>query len=178
MGDNFHGSTFGPSAVGAINLASGMTGNVGFREDDSYGDLASDVVNNTVVGDPDPWYEDCISYDQASLAGNNIGDLLNAKDVRGAISREDSRRRLLTFQEQTERRPQQHNVTPRPTASTVHQKPHTPAITIRSSFMPPRITNITSRQRASRKSGTMVRPIIFYDLTYFWKAADSGKCRR
>ena len=28
MSDNFHGSTFGPSAVGAINLASGMTGNV------------------------------------------------------------------------------------------------------------------------------------------------------
>ena len=28
MSDNFHGSTFGPSAVGAINLASGMTGGV------------------------------------------------------------------------------------------------------------------------------------------------------
>ena len=26
-----------------------MTGNVGFTQDDSYGDLASDVVNNTVV---------------------------------------------------------------------------------------------------------------------------------
>ena len=28
MSDNFHGSTFGPSAVGAINLASGMTGGI------------------------------------------------------------------------------------------------------------------------------------------------------
>jgi phospholipase C len=81
LADNFHGSTFGPSAVGAINLASGMTGNVGYTKDDSYGDLASDVVNNTVVGDPDPWYEDCISYDHVSLTGKNIGDLLDAKGV-------------------------------------------------------------------------------------------------
>ncbi|MGA8451322.1 MAG: alkaline phosphatase family protein [Candidatus Acidiferrales bacterium] len=81
MSDNFHGSTFGPSAVGAINLASGMTGNVNLSVDDSYGDLASDVVNNTIVGDPDPWYEDCVSYDQAGLAGKNIGDLLNAKNI-------------------------------------------------------------------------------------------------
>ena len=81
MSDNFHGSTFGPSAVGAINLASGMTGNVENSKDDSYGDLAYDVVNNTVIGDPDPWYEDCVGYDQVSLSGQNIGDLLNAKNI-------------------------------------------------------------------------------------------------
>ena len=81
MSDNFHGSTFGPSAVGAINLASGMTGNVNLSVDDSYGDLAYDVVNNTIIGDPDPWYEDCVAYDQAGLAGKNIGDLLNAKNI-------------------------------------------------------------------------------------------------
>ena len=69
MSDNFHGSTFGPSAVGAINLASGMTGNVNLSVDDAYGDLPYDVVNNTIIGDPDPWYEDCVAYDQAGLAG-------------------------------------------------------------------------------------------------------------
>lgn len=81
MSDNFHGSNFGPSAVGAINLASGMTGGIDLRADDAYGDLAYDVVNNTVIGDPDPWYEDCISYDHVALSGKNIGDLLNAKGV-------------------------------------------------------------------------------------------------
>jgi phospholipase C len=81
MSDNFHGTTFGPSAVGAINLASGMTGDVGLKADDAYGDLAYDVVNNTMVGDPDPWYEDCISYDHISFKGKNIGDLLNAKNI-------------------------------------------------------------------------------------------------
>jgi len=83
MSDNFHGSTFGPSAVGAVNLASGMTGNTdpAHTKDDSYGDLAFDVVNGTMVGDPDPWYEDCVSYDQTSLLGKNIGDLLNSQGV-------------------------------------------------------------------------------------------------
>jgi phospholipase C len=81
MSDNFHGSTFGPSAVGAVNLASGMTGNVELTADDSYGDLASDVVNNTMIGDPDPWYEDCYSYDRVSFSGKNIGDLLDAKNI-------------------------------------------------------------------------------------------------
>jgi phospholipase C len=81
MSDNFHGTTFGPSAVGAINLASGMTGNVRYTADDKYGDLSSDVVDNTMVGDPDPWYEDCYSYDRVSFRGKNIGDLLNAQNV-------------------------------------------------------------------------------------------------
>jgi len=81
MSDNFHGTNFGPSAVGAVNLASGMTGNVDLTADDSYGDLASDVVDNTMIGDPDPWYEDCYSYDRVSFSGQNIGDLLNANNV-------------------------------------------------------------------------------------------------
>jgi phospholipase C len=81
MSDNFHGSTFGPSAVGAINLASGMTGNIQYTADDQYGDLASDVVDNTMIGDPDPWYEDCYSYDRVSFSGKNIGDLLTKNNV-------------------------------------------------------------------------------------------------
>jgi phospholipase C len=58
-----------------------MTGGVNLTKDDSYHDLASDVVGTTMVGDPDPWYEDCVSYDQAGLSGKNIGDLLNAKNI-------------------------------------------------------------------------------------------------
>ncbi len=81
MSDNFHGTNFGPSAVGAVNLISGMTGNIRFSADDKYGDLAYDVVDNTMIGDPDPWYEDCFSYDRVSFRGKNIGDLLNAGGV-------------------------------------------------------------------------------------------------
>jgi phospholipase C len=83
MSDNFHGTTFGPSAVGAINLASGMTGNTdpAHTKDDSYGDLAYDVVNGSMIGDPDPWYEDCVAYDQTAMLGKNVGDLMNAKNV-------------------------------------------------------------------------------------------------
>ncbi len=81
MSDNFHGTNFGPSAVGAVNLASGMTGDIRYTADDKYGDLAYDVVDNTMIGDPDPWYEDCFSYDRVSFHGKNIGDLLNAQGV-------------------------------------------------------------------------------------------------
>ncbi|MGC1910711.1 MAG: alkaline phosphatase family protein [Candidatus Acidiferrales bacterium] len=81
MSDNSHGSTFGPSSVGAINLASGMTGNVDKTIDNATGGLARDVVNDTIIGDPSPLFEDCYSYDRASLKGPNIGDLLNAKGI-------------------------------------------------------------------------------------------------
>jgi phospholipase C len=34
-----------------------------------------------VTGDPDPYYDDCGSPDQASVTGKNIGDLLGAKHI-------------------------------------------------------------------------------------------------
>ena len=34
-----------------------------------------------MIGDPDPWYEDCFSYDRVSFHGKTIGDLLNAQGV-------------------------------------------------------------------------------------------------
>ena len=54
-----------------------------FERGDAYGDLAYDVVNNTIIGDPDPWYEDCVpaTISVAIRAVRNIGDLLNAKDI-------------------------------------------------------------------------------------------------
>jgi phospholipase C len=83
LNDNSFGTTFGPSTPGAVNMASGMTGNVDLAHsiDDSSGDLESDVVNAAIIGDPDPYYDDCGSPDQTSLKGKNIGDLLNAKGV-------------------------------------------------------------------------------------------------
>jgi len=83
MNDNHFGTNFGPSTPGALNVTSGMTGNADLRHsiDDSSGDLEKDVVNDSVIGDADPFYDDCGAPDQTSLYGKNIGNLMNAKGV-------------------------------------------------------------------------------------------------
>jgi phospholipase C len=78
MSDNSFGTTFGPSSPGAINLIAGDTGGVG---------LAINPPNNTVpdgnngtslIGDDQPYYDDCSTRDAVSLTGQNVGDLLNS----------------------------------------------------------------------------------------------------
>ncbi|MGC1130110.1 MAG: alkaline phosphatase family protein [Candidatus Acidiferrales bacterium] len=83
INDNFFDTNFGPSTPGALNVASGMTGNADLANsiDDSSGDLESDVVNGSVIGDADPFYDDCGAPDQTSVKGKNVGDLLNAKGI-------------------------------------------------------------------------------------------------
>ena len=91
LNDNSFGTTFGPSTPGAINLISGQTHAIGtFKTlDDASGDLKSDVLlaQATIIGDPDPLYDDCGSPDQAGFEANgaldnhNIGDLLNQKGL-------------------------------------------------------------------------------------------------
>jgi phospholipase C len=93
LNDNSFGTTFGPSTPGAINLVSGETHAIGtFKTlDDAAGDLTKgDVLLapvNTIIGDPDPIYDDCGSPDQAgyepngALDNHNVGDLLNKKGV-------------------------------------------------------------------------------------------------
>jgi phospholipase C len=90
MSDNSYGTTFGPSAVGAINLISGQTNGViatnaaaasggGSNID---GELASDGNGGiTVTGDPQPLGDACMTRDAVTLGGKNIGDLLNAVNV-------------------------------------------------------------------------------------------------
>ena len=77
MSDNSFNTTFGPSAPGAVNLISGQTHGVAA----SLGNISSDVVEGTLIGDADPLYDDCGSPDQVGLSGKNIGDLLNSKGV-------------------------------------------------------------------------------------------------
>jgi len=83
LNDNGFDTNFGPSTPGAINVVSGMTGNadLGHSIDDSGKDLENDVVNGSVIGDADPFYDDCGSPDQTSVTGQNIGNLLNAKGI-------------------------------------------------------------------------------------------------
>jgi len=81
MSDNSFGSTFGPSTVGAINLASGDTGGVtrAIRGGAGPADVVADGrLGFSVIGDPQPFYDDCSTRDSVALSGKNIGDQLNA----------------------------------------------------------------------------------------------------
>src|SRR6266699_940740 len=72
MRDNSYDTVFGPSTPGALNLVSGQTHGAS---------AASSVVSGTVIGDPDPLYDDCstTSGSTVSMSGKNVGDLLNAR---------------------------------------------------------------------------------------------------
>jgi phospholipase C len=82
LNDNFYGTNFGPSTPGALNVISGMTGgadpaaNVGAT-------AAGDVVDGSVIGDPDPFYDDCSGSERVGMlsTNKNIGNLLSAKGV-------------------------------------------------------------------------------------------------
>ncbi|MGB0033859.1 MAG: alkaline phosphatase family protein [Candidatus Acidiferrales bacterium] len=88
MSDNSFGTTFGPSTPGVLNLVSGQTAGADLIHsvDDSSNDLEADVLQlpgiATVIGDADPFYDDCAgNFDRTSLIGPNIGDRLNAKGI-------------------------------------------------------------------------------------------------
>jgi phospholipase C len=77
MSDNSFDTDFGPSTVGALNLVAGQTHGV------TPTDISGNTANGTVIGDPRPLYDDCASTfsNRVSMAGTNVGDLLNAKGV-------------------------------------------------------------------------------------------------
>jgi phospholipase C len=84
MSDNSFGTTFGPSAPGAINLAAGDTGDVGQMINGAAtdGDTVPDGKGgHTLIEDAQPYYDDCSTRDAVSLTGKNIGDELNAAGV-------------------------------------------------------------------------------------------------
>jgi phospholipase C len=81
MSDNSYGTTFGPSAPGALNLTSGDTGGVGLMINGAAtdGDTVPDGVGgHSLVSDAQPYYDDCSTRDAVSMTGQNVGDLLNA----------------------------------------------------------------------------------------------------
>jgi phospholipase C len=81
MSDNSFGTTFGPSAPGAVNLVSGDTGGVDkmINGADTNGDTVSDGKGAaSMIEDPQPYYDDCSTRDAVSLSGKNVGDNLNA----------------------------------------------------------------------------------------------------
>ncbi|MCW2539281.1 MAG: alkaline phosphatase family protein [Frankiales bacterium] len=95
MSDNSFGTTFGPSTPGALNLIAGQTANA-HAVTPTTGAATTDpsvIVSpnasgvGTIIGDPDPAYDDCSDTNHtaknnlAVAGGKNIGDLLNAKGV-------------------------------------------------------------------------------------------------
>ena len=87
LNDNFFGTNFGPSTPGAINVISGMTGgadpnaNLNAVTD---GDVIETNGQLTVIGDSDPYYDDCSSTTEriGMLSTNqNIGTLLTAAGI-------------------------------------------------------------------------------------------------
>src|SRR5262249_22502913 len=82
MSDNFYGTTFGPSMVGAINLASGQTH--GVIPDNVVSPSGQPrVLNGTLIGNEPARFDDCATEGgtKIELTGKNIGDLLNAKGI-------------------------------------------------------------------------------------------------
>ena len=89
MSDNSYGTTFGPSAPGAINLVSGDTGGVDMTHTANSPSIATATSPNadltadglggySLTSDAQPYYDDCSTRDAAALSGTNIGDELNA----------------------------------------------------------------------------------------------------
>lgn len=80
MSDNFFDTGFGPSTPGHINLVSGQTHGIDvFNRPVSADDVAPGTA--TMIGDPQPYYDDCSTLETVGLSGRNVGDLLNAKGV-------------------------------------------------------------------------------------------------
>jgi phospholipase C len=81
MSDNSFASTFGPSAPGALNLAAGSTGGVSLTINgaDTNGTTVPDSVGQrSLIGDAQPYFDDCSTRDAVSFGGKNVGDILNA----------------------------------------------------------------------------------------------------
>jgi phospholipase C len=76
MSDNSFNTTYGPSTPGVLNLVSGQAGGVDAAH--TKGDLSEAVIANSVIGDPDPFFDDCSGSSQVAMTGKNVGDLLNA----------------------------------------------------------------------------------------------------
>src|SRR6201994_654576 len=95
MSDNSYSSQFGPSTPGALNLISGQTNGFSATQNvlsgtgtllhtthEAFGDASHTAGNITLIGDADPIGDKCSTgADQVTLAGRNIGDMLNDKGI-------------------------------------------------------------------------------------------------
>jgi phospholipase C len=95
MSDNSYGTMFGPSAVGALNLATGSTATATLfptkpngSPASAAGYIANGATTGAAIGDARPAGDECVltnpglqTATMITMAGTNVGDLLNAKGV-------------------------------------------------------------------------------------------------
>jgi phospholipase C len=77
LSDNSFDTQFGPSTVGAINLVSGETHG-------SEADSGSGIEHGTIIGDPEPGYDDCArehGVGGAKMTGKNIGTIMSERGI-------------------------------------------------------------------------------------------------
>lgn len=80
MSDNCFSTTMTPSSPGHINLISGQThGAIPQNLTLVTGEVV--VVDGTLIGDPDPAFDNCSVPPTVELTGRNVGDLLNEKGI-------------------------------------------------------------------------------------------------
>lgn len=80
MSDNCYSTTMTPSSPGHINIISGQThGAIPTSLTLSTGEVV--VVEGTLIGDPDPAFDKCSVQPTVEMTGQNVGDLLNAKQI-------------------------------------------------------------------------------------------------
>lgn len=81
LNDNSFGTTFGPSTPGALNLVAGNTfpvvATAGANVDGPNGTIITAGPGTSVIGDPDPIFDDCSGNTKVAVGGRNIGNLLN-----------------------------------------------------------------------------------------------------
>ncbi|HEY6302189.1 MAG TPA: alkaline phosphatase family protein [Terriglobales bacterium] len=84
LSDNSHGTTFGPSSVGVMNLVSGQTNGV-VAYPNGTGSFVPGGIDGSLtnIDDPDPIGDVCSnpSRNQAQMGGETIGDLLTASGI-------------------------------------------------------------------------------------------------
>ncbi|HUJ31120.1 MAG TPA: alkaline phosphatase family protein [Candidatus Acidoferrum sp.] len=169
LDDNFFGTTFGPSTPGALNVTSGFTGDadLGHSIDDGSGDLENDVVDGSVIGDADPYYDDCGSPDQTSLTGKNIGDLLNQRNVSwGWFQGGFTPSAIVAGKAQCSTTTNRLDGTPETAYSAHHNPFEYYASTANIHHTPPAsLSEIGHAGPANH----------LYDLSYFWKALANGQ---
>ncbi len=75
LNDNSFQTNFGQSLEGHINLVSGQTHGTAPQSVDRY------VSRGTVIGDIDPAFDDCSKDRRVAMTGTNVGELLNKARV-------------------------------------------------------------------------------------------------
>jgi phospholipase C len=81
MNQNAYTDTYGPSTPGALEVVSGQNNGATISNGTTTSAINDGAGSMTLVGDADPTGDVCSSGATATMKGQNIGDLLNAKGL-------------------------------------------------------------------------------------------------